>query len=167
MAEKHNTTPKSIRRRQCLKEMTDIIELIGPWNINKLALAKKYDFKWDTIARWYNNLILSIKPEEVKNIKIMAENTLTKNIEHCERVRANTNLEEKDRLQGVKILNDTIEKLTKFLQEIGRIEKTAEKIEHTGEATIKIIGPEWWYKKDGDKTGSVHSAPKTTSVPPK
>lgn len=170
-----NLVPKKIRRNQCLKEMLFIIEQIGPWNINCLELSKKYDFDWETIRRWYNRLILSVKPEEVKNIKIMAENSLTKNLEYLERVRADPKLPHKDRMRATDGIANNVEKLTKFLQEVGRIEKVADKLEHSGEAGIRIIGPDWWYKKDGngdksgerDKAGSVHSSPETTSVPPK
>ena len=138
--------PKKVRKRQCLKEMTDTIAKIGPWNINKLDLSKKYEFKWDTIDRWYNHLLRNIRPEDVKNLKIMAENTLTKNLEYCEKVRANPEISDRDRLRAAQVANDTTEHLIKFLQEVGRLEKVADKVEHSGQV-FNVIMPDWFAKQ--------------------
>lgn len=135
-----NPIPPKIRRERCIAEITDMIERVGPWSVNCLALAREYDFEWKTIKRWYNSMILSIHPEEIKNIKIMSENTLTKNLNYLERVRSDPRIKPAERIRATVACNDTIEKLTKFLQEIGRLDKVADKLNlEVGETTRDVL----------------------------
>ena len=135
-----NPIPTKIRRERCIAEMKESIEKVGPWSINCLALAREYDFDWETIKRLYNSMILSIRPEEIKNIKIMCENTLTRNLTYLERVRADPRIKPNERIRATQASNDTIDKLTKFLQEIGRLEKVADKLNiEAGETTRDVL----------------------------
>lgn len=132
-------TPWKIRKQALIDEIKDTLRLIGPWSVNCLELSKKHECDWETAKRIYNNLLLSIKPENIAEFKLKAEHTLTKNLEYCEKIRADRRLSEHARMKAMSLANDTVDKLTKFLQEIGKLEKPKDRLEHSGELQITNI----------------------------
>ena len=117
------------KKAECLQEIKNIIELIGPWSINKQELAKKHKLGWHTVERIEKNLFDTMTPESLDQVSKRMEASLKKIAKHCERTIADPTARLPEKNQAAQIFNSTIASYTKFLEDWGRKIKVAERVE--------------------------------------
>jgi hypothetical protein len=112
--------PKSIRKDLALKEIKTIIEEFGVWNVNKLALGRKYGFDDKTIAYWLKHILRGIPAEQIDKIAIDFEGAYKNILKFNRIVLSDPNRELSERQKASLIILEAMEKYTKFLESYGR-----------------------------------------------
>ena len=128
MKESKNKSPLSVRKKECIKEMKDIMRLVGYWNVNKTALARKYEVEWRSVDKWFTDILSRIPNEQINNIKIMGESSIKNSMALCERIVADPAARTRDKLDAISKLNETMKHYTEFLEKYGLKQKVAEEL---------------------------------------
>lgn len=124
--------PKYLKRQKCLDELREIIWKIGPFSVNRNALAKKYKLEWQTVDKWYTNIIKDCPREKIENIKFMGEATIRTAMSHCERIMADPKTTPKLRLEAISKINETLRNYNDFLENFNMKPRIAQEISLTG-----------------------------------
>ena len=139
MTESKDKKPLRQRKKECVSEMRDILRLVGYWNLNKTALARKHGVGWSAVDRWYTELLTHVQPERIANIQIMAESSFRTSLAVCERILADPNSKTRDKLDAIGRMNETLQHFTDFLEAYNMKPKVAEQIGVYGEFDLTRI----------------------------
>ena len=128
--------PSHQRREELLRLIKDL----GLWNLHYPTLASKYGVSHQQISKDIHKILRSVQPESVDRIGQIIEFSYQKSMKECQKLQNHES--PLIRLHAVRASNDTNQKYKDFLENWGRKEKIADKIEHQG--GISIIAPDWW-----------------------
>ena len=120
--------PKAVRKRQCLEEIRDIIYKIGPWSVNINLLARKYDFEWRSVNRWYTNILKDTPRSTIDNIKIMGQASIKTAMAAYEKIMVDPRSSPHLKLEAIGKMNETIKHYTEFLEKYNLKAKIADDI---------------------------------------
>lgn len=115
-------------RREKLKQL--IIE-IGPWNINKTALAKQFKVHRNTIANDYKKVMETLTIEDIQEISVAISTALKGSLKQSHFIMG-TSKDTKEILDAVNSVGKASERLTRYLEDFGKKAKTPEEHHHTG-----------------------------------
>jgi hypothetical protein len=135
-AEKPIEGNRESRREACSKEVHDIIVKIGPWNVNRYRLSIKYGFDWDTVDRIFKGILEHMPKEGISNIKTMGQMAYSKAMRHFERVMSDPKASVRDKNDASRMMNDTLDHFTRFLESYGLKDKIAEELHVSGDIDI-------------------------------
>jgi len=127
---KTDELPKSIRKQNCLKEIEDTINLIGP-NPNITQIAKKYGFAWNTVRDWTRKIFLGRMKEPIDLIAHKAEESLANGLRFCERMIVNPNIDDDTKLTALRIMLDFLKGQAEILERYGRKPKATDNLNVT------------------------------------
>lgn len=126
-----DTHPK-IRKAECIKEMQNIIEMIGPHAVPRNQMVKRYFFDWHTIDKWLNSLIGAVPKEQIDFIGSKAEQAIDKAIRDCTMIIATPGLKPSDKTGALSTLNQILKTQVELLEAYGRKAKVEERLNVSG-----------------------------------
>lgn len=119
------------KREQLRAQLQQKIDEEGAWNINFHKLSRDWHLPSRTIANWKEQYI---KKKGQLDLKKLGDNlipAMIQNIKISEQDRHNAKTIG-DRSKAINTMNNTVEKLTDFLEKYGYKQKVADKVEHLG-----------------------------------
>jgi hypothetical protein len=119
MIEITKETPKIIRKQECAKRIKDIIEKIGPFNVNKSQLAREYFLDWKLVEREFYRVLKGFPRENITNVKLMGDQILKKGVKYCEIVLADPSKSTKEKMLAIKTATDVLERYGPFFESLG------------------------------------------------
>lgn len=105
--------PKSIRKKECLKEMRTLIAQQGLYSLNISELSEKYSFRWHTIRDWRNNILREIPSEDWIYISKLIEQEILSAIKTLKEIINKGTISEK--LKALTTLNNFLDSYQKRL----------------------------------------------------
>ena len=122
-----DTTDKEIRSDK-YNLLNKLIENIGDWNVNILALSKQWEVPKSTLARWKDKIVAERGVIDISKVGNKIQQNMVSNINLLQKTihSASTVYEKR---QAVIAYNYTIKTFTDFLEAYGYKEKVAEKLE--------------------------------------
>lgn len=138
--------PSPVRKKICLQEIKDTIEILGVWAPNKSALSRKYNFNRESIRVWTELIIKNIKFEDLHTVTVDFISSYKRITSQQKRILASQDSTASEKQEASRIILLAFEKYTDFLERYGYKEKIAEK--HTVEVTETIRKQELLIRAD-------------------
>ena len=168
MTEKRKPGQRSGNTIERREKIAQLLRTLGIYGIRRQAtsLAQQFGVSRFQIQEDLRLVLKGIpdwkKDEIIINFKIGIEAAK----EECQRIMT-TSSDEKTRLMATRTLVMIEKDSSEVMERWGLKPIVANKVEHSGESVIKIVGPEWWgKKKDGssNKDGDLQPASETTII---
>lgn len=122
----HTTKRERNKRRAAIRTK---IELLGLWNINKLALAKEYGVHHSTIDGDIKHILNNMNIIDTQEVKFELNRSYRRIFNKATKALNNPSLNAGEQSRWAAILLETNRQVTSFLEDYGEKEKVADKLE--------------------------------------
>lgn len=110
------------------KEIKNLIENIGLWNISKTELAKKYEVSRQTIYTDIERIIENMPNEEINEVMLELSSAYKKGIKEARKILLTSN-KPKEKLKAIEVINHSAKGFTEMLEAYGLKQKVPDRIE--------------------------------------
>lgn len=123
---------KKLLKQEAFPKLQTLIDSLGEWNINILALSKEWKIPKSNLYRWKEQIVKAKPPMQ---IDALGRNIQDGMIANLKRIQADivTSQNIKERSMAIRIFNDTVKTLTDFLEAYGYKDKIADRFHHEGD----------------------------------
>ena len=147
------TEEQKEHRKKCREKLQGLIESIGEWNINCLALAKEWRLAERTINNWKHKIVEKIGPVDFTKCRSEIEKGFVSNIKYCQKL-IKTAKNERNRISAVNAYNSSIKTFVEYQEAYGVKPKVPDPIDIRGqvkELSLKEDFAEFKKIYDGNK----------------
>ena len=121
-------TPIKEQRNEKYEILSRLIENVGDWNVNILALSKEWRIPTTTLQRWKDKIVAERGPIEISKVGNRIQQNMISNINMMQKtIHSSKTVHEKQ--QAIRAYNETIKTFTDFLEAYGYKRKVADKLD--------------------------------------